>query len=222
MAKSRIIKELANNDISIDIALSRVLIIASDIDNNELSEWAEKELNGYSAKDKVPDYRIAKNSLFKYSGISGNFQVTNAPLPLMQLLEGKDPSMFYMPIKDGIRSIEDFVHNQSGNEYGMDITWAAGHVYKLSGIQCYSIRQIVPVNVMEIVVNSLKTILMKILIQLDKSFGSLDDLDIDTGKKTPEELQSINTTINNYICVDSSIKIGDKNKIENTDIETRD
>lgn len=221
MAKSRIIKELANNDISIDIALSRVLIIASDIDNHELSEWAEKELNGYSANDKVPDYRMAKNFLFKYSGISGNYKVTNAPLPLMQLLDGKDSSKFYRPIKDGIRSIEDFVHNQSGNEYGVDITWAAGLVYELSGIQCYSIKQIIPINTINDVVNSLKTILMKVLIQLDKSFGSLDDLDIDASKKTSEELQSINTIINNYIYVDSSVKIGDRNKIENTDIETR-
>ena len=47
MAKSKIIKELANNDISLEVALNRLMIIASDIENEELSQWAERELNGY-------------------------------------------------------------------------------------------------------------------------------------------------------------------------------
>ncbi len=36
MAKSKIIKELANKEISIEVELNRLLIIASDIDNKEL------------------------------------------------------------------------------------------------------------------------------------------------------------------------------------------
>ena len=39
MAKSKIIKELANNSISLDVALSRLFIIASDIGDDELQQW---------------------------------------------------------------------------------------------------------------------------------------------------------------------------------------
>ncbi len=49
MAKSRIIKELANNEISLEVAFNRLLIIASDIENEELINWATNELNGYSS-----------------------------------------------------------------------------------------------------------------------------------------------------------------------------
>lgn len=46
MAKSKIIKELANKEISIEVELNRLLIIASDIDNKELIQWAKNESNG--------------------------------------------------------------------------------------------------------------------------------------------------------------------------------
>ena len=36
MAKSKIIKELANNQISMEVALQRLMIIASDLGNEEL------------------------------------------------------------------------------------------------------------------------------------------------------------------------------------------
>ena len=62
--------------------------------------------------------------------------------------------------------------------------------------------------------------LLKVLIQLDKSYGCLDDLDIDISGKTPEEITRINAIINNYIFTDNSVHIGDKNKIENTDVLT--
>ena len=58
------------------------------------------------------------------------------------------------------------------------------------------------------------------LIRLDKEYGTLDDLDIDISTKTPEEIHTINVAINNYIFEDRSIKIGDKNRIDSTDIRS--
>lgn len=213
MAKSKIIKELANNSISLDVALSRLFIIASDIGNDELQRWAECELHGYRKKNNLPEYRFAKNSIFKYSGINGSYEVTNAPLPLLEILKTEDPTTFHLPISDGISTIEGFVNNPAQDEVGRDLTWAAGMVYKMSGIQCYSIKQIVPMTVFEGILNSVKMLLMKIFINLDKTYGCLDDLDIDTNSVLPEKVAETNTIINEYIFVDNSIKLGDKNKI---------
>ena len=217
MAKSKIIKELANNNISLDVALSRLYIIASDIGNDQLQQWAECELHGYG-KNKLPEYRYAKNTEFKYSGINGGYKVTNAPLPLFQIMKNEDPSIFYLPIHDGISTIENYVNNSSRNEIGRDMTWAAGMVYELSGLQCYSIKQLVPLNVFEGVLNAVKMLLMKIFIKLDKTYGCLDELDINTDSVSPDEIADTNTTINNYIYVDNSVRIGDKNKIEDSKI----
>lgn len=217
MAKSKIIKELANNSISLDVALSRLFIIASDIGNDELQQWAEWELHGYG-KNKLPEYRYAKNTVFKYSGINGNYKVNNAPLPLLEIIKNEDPSTFYIPITDGIATIEGFINNPSQIEIGRDITWAAVLVFKMSGIQCYSIKQIVPINIFEGIVNTLKMLLIKIFIKLDKTYGCLDGLDIDTDSISPEKVSETNTTINKYIFVDNSVTIGNKNKIEGSEI----
>lgn len=217
MAKSKIIKELANNSISLDVALSRLFIIASDIGNDALQQWAECELHGYG-NHKLPEYRYAKNTVFKYSGINGNCKVTDAPLPLLEIMKTEDPTTFYLPIPDGISTIEGFANNPTHSEVGRDITWAAGMVYEMSGIQCYSIKQIVPLNIFEGVLNSVKMMLMKIFIKLDKTYGCLDDLDVDTDSVSPEEVAATNMTINKYIYVDNSINIGDKNKIDGSEI----
>ena len=55
-------------------------------------------------------------------------------------------------------------------------------------------------------------------IKLDKTYGCLDDLDIDTDSISPEEVAATNTTINKYIYVDNSVNIGDKNKLEGSGI----
>lgn len=47
MSKSLIIKDLVNNNISIELVLSRLYIIACDLSNTELKDWSEKELIGY-------------------------------------------------------------------------------------------------------------------------------------------------------------------------------
>ena len=121
-------------------------------------------------------------------------------------------------IQPCFNTIECYLNKPTGNEVGRDLTWAAGTVYKKSGIQCYSIKQIIPLNVFEDVLNSVKMLLMKIFIQLDKTYGCLDDLDIDTDCISPEEIAATNTTINKYIYVDNSINIGDKNKIDGSEI----
>ena len=126
--------------------------------------------------------------------------------------------MFYVPVLDGVRTIEKYANNALGQEYGKDLTWASSLVYKFSGIQCYSIKQVVPINHFENIINSLKTKLIKILIEIEKAYGCVDELDINTDEKNSDEIKEINATINNYIYVDKSVKIGDKNKFEESDI----
>jgi len=217
VAKSKIIKELANNEISLEVALNRLLIIASDIGNDELAQWSERELNGYMKNDTVPDYRVAKNTQITYSGINGRYQVKEAPLSLQVLFKDK-PDMFNVKLVEGIKIIEGLAIEDKNERYGLDLTYLTGLVEKTFGIQCLSITQTIPKNTLENVVNTVKTTLLKILIKLDKSYGNLDDLDIDMSSKTSEEIQQINTVINQYIYADNSITIGDKNKIDDSRI----
>jgi hypothetical protein len=221
VAKSKIIKELANGEISLEVALNRLLIIASDIDNPELGRWAEKELNGYSGDDMIPPYRVVKNTMVRYSGINGGFQVNNLvfPFPIEDLFpeEYKDRAK-KMELTEGIRVIEEFASGDEKKEYGKDLLFLAGRIASKYGIQCYSIMQLVPQNAFYNVMSAIKLTLTKILLTLDKTYGCLDELDIDSSSVEAEEVLKISTTINQYIFNDNSITIGNKNKIEESSI----
>ncbi|CVI67899.1 hypothetical protein BN3660_01021 [Eubacteriaceae bacterium CHKCI004] len=219
MAKSKIIKEFANNEISLEVALNRLIIIASDIENDELAQWAENELNGYHEASKLPVYRIIENTRFLYSGINGNLNVTNAPLQLTEIIGAdKLDDKFY--IFDGVESLISFVNSQNKYEYAKDLTAYAGIVRAKTGVLCTLIKQVIPINEIVNIISTIKSKLLKVLIALDKEYGCLDKLDIDITHKDPKKVRKINSIIINYIYEDRSIKIGDKNRIDSTDIQS--
>ena len=218
MAKSTIIKELANNQIPMEVALQRLMIIASDLENEELSAWAEAELHGYSQSDTLPEYRNIRSIHFLYSGINGSFKVTNCPFTFTNILEEKLSNIYNVPIMDSVSSLQDFVDNPDKKSYRRDFSMLNGYVLQRTGIQCTSIYQTVPLNFLQKILSQIKTILMHVFLELDKEYGCLDDLDVDTTTKTPEEVEKINEVVNNYIFIDNSINVGDKNKLKGSEI----
>ena len=218
MAKSKIIKELANNQISMEVALQRLMIIASDLENEDLSAWAEAELHGYSRSDTLPKYRNIQSIHFVYSGINGSFKVTNCPFTFTNVLEEKLPDIYNIPIMDSISSLQDFVDNPDKQSYIRDFSILSGYVLDKTGIQCTSIYQTVPLNFLQKILSQIKTTLTHVFLKLDKEYGCLDNLDVDTAEKTPEEIEEINKIVNNYIFTDNSINVGDKNKFRDSRI----
>ncbi len=212
MAKSKIIKELANKEISIEVGLNRLLIIASDIENNELIQWAKSELNGYDNEERIPNYREVGLGQIIYSGINGRLQVENQPLPYQAIDKELIEQLEKFKFSEDISTIEQFAFNDNGTT-GSDLTFLAGNVYKNTRIQCLSIRMNFSKEVFIGILSSIRTKLLEIFIALDKEFGNLDDLDIDidiNGK----DLESLNNKINITIFQDNSIKIGDNNKLK--------
>lgn len=217
MAKSKIIKELANNEISLETALSRALIIASDIENEELAKWIENELNGYESSKNLPAYREINNVYYVYSGINGPYKMENQYLPFLEIM-GRDKNKVLFKIVDSVSALRTLISEKG--QYGCDLSAMAGEILKRTGIYCTSIKQIIPNNVIENLLSSVKSKLLKVLIKLDKEYGCLDDLDIDITKKDPKEVKKINSIVINYIFEDRSIKIGDKNRIDGSEIKS--
>ena len=63
MAKSKIIKDLATGICGLDVALNRLYLISTSIQDNKVSEWIKRELNGYGEEDELPHYRQVKARL---------------------------------------------------------------------------------------------------------------------------------------------------------------
>lgn len=175
MAKSQLIKDLATNKISLEEGLQRLMVISSELNNEELTNWLMGELSGYSSKAELPDYRKNIGSNLIYSSLNGSFQVTNVTLPNHYLPEKIREEVVQTPFRTSIRGIEKFL--EEDGKIGMDLTGLAGVVYEETGIKCYKIfKEYSRVSIEEIISN-VKNKLILLLLDLEREFGNLDNLD---------------------------------------------
>lgn len=224
MAKSKIIKQLANGEIGLEIALKRTKLLLQELNNQDLINWVNSELKGYSKDSDIPPYRKLRGQL-RGSYIFGRMKYTNVSIPLGKMEENIKDEFLAIRVIYGIESLQQFVEQCKKN--GSNIVYAIpadlyGYIAKcnnalgtmaiISANTEISLVEIV--NIFSIVENKL----IDILLYLEKEFGTLDDLDIEIGNKTEDELQKIVENINLYIYTDNSITIGNDNKLKNSDI----
>ena len=54
---TEIVDLLSDEKNSLASALLKMKVLSSRLNNHELSEWIDKEINGYNNKDMLPEYR---------------------------------------------------------------------------------------------------------------------------------------------------------------------
>lgn len=201
MAKSQLIKDLAIGKIELDAALRRLLIIVIDLDNKKLNEWIKYELDGYPKSSFLPEYRKKIGGILKYSGFNGRIQVTNAPLPLQFLSEQYRDLAFGIDCKEGIA----LVKNYSKENASIDYTYLAPDVFQNSNnlISCVSITLKLNSSSYESILSIITTKLIEILMELEKEFGVLDNLDIDV--ENSSNIEKVNNNINSYMMYDDRL-----------------
>ena len=218
MAKSKILKELANNEVPLDVALKRLLIICDDLEYKELFSWAEKELNGYFGEESVPEYRNIGMGQILYSGLKGSMvshlKLTNQPFPIQWM-----PSKFMDYVCNNYErsTIANIVERaKTTSTYSVDLTSLAGFIQV--GIAFTSITQKFDSSSYAEIVNKLSNILLKIFMKLDKEYGNLDELDIDVSGKEKAQIISFEKQLIVEIGEINFISIGDGNTIKNSNI----
>lgn len=214
MAKSKIIKELVNEEISLSVTLKRLIVLANDLNDIELKTWAEKEVNGYTSTDVLPEYRIIKSLSFYYSGINGNCQVKHLPLNIGFLNKDTLDDIITNTVTEPISGIENKAKSTEGSLM-IDRSYLANEVYKNSkqgffGIQCTSISQEFQPIQFETIVSKVSSRVLEILLKLDNEFGCLDDLDIGCEKVSKKKIDEVKQDIK-VIIIEGKAKIKDSN-----------
>ena len=226
MAKSKILKKLVNEEISLTVALKRLIVLATDINDSSLREWAEKEINGYNTTDEIPDYRkICSYSLY-YNGFNSNLQVTNVPLDIRYINDETLKMIEYHELRDPLSSLEKYV-KEFKDGFSLDLTMLAPEVFKNSGrrLQCISIYQKFNVSQIEKVLQTLSSKIMDVFLKLDKEFGCLDNLDIGFDKQSKKKINDTKQVIQQIIFGEKSKFKGsiigtDSSKTDNKKIKT--
>lgn len=219
MAKSTIIKELANSEIDTATALKRLKILLLNLAKPELNDWVNCELNGYNDKKSIPSYRRFRGHL-NANFVIGNAvhltKYTNTPMPTANLPDDVRDAVEEVVFCESIAAI----NSMKGQDLGKIVPPEFyGYLVKGTNISSITSAKVNITNSAPVeVITAVENRILDILILLENEFGNLDDLDINYDSKTEQELQKVCNQIINIIYVDKSVNIGNDNKMTKTDI----
>lgn len=230
MAKSKIIKELANGTIDTQTALKRAKVLLQELDNDDVLRWINYEIEGYATDLDVPEYRKIGGQLygsyFKGSMVS-HMKYTHVPLPLGKMPTESKQALLVTDITQGIETLKRMVTESEQSETKTLARGIPADFYPYIATcnnDPYMIitSASIELNMPQIlnIFSKVESILLDILFYLEKQFGNLDELDIDTTTKNEDEIKEIIEHIQVIIYNNHSVSIGDNNKIKDSTISS--
>lgn len=230
MAKSKIIKELANGEVDTITALKRAKVLVSDLNNTEVLKWLDYEISGYPEDTAVPSYRKTHGSLmgsyFKGS-MASHMTWTNVSLPLGKMPDETKEILLSVVFQEGVESLKNLAKNSqvAGTEISKSIPadfFPAIATYNNDPyMMITSARVVVGEHIISNIFSVIENKLLDMFMILEKEFGCLDELDIDTTTKSEGEIEAINNRILVLVFNDNSVTIGNGNKIKDTTIASK-
>ena len=227
MAKSKIIKDLANGTIDTATALKRTKVLLSELNDSQLTHWVNCELTGYSDDEELPDYRVVPGELMG-SYIKGStaryMQWTNVSLPLGNMPEEWQEAFLSIRLTEGVSALKNLSKQSENSNLGKTVPADLfPHIAQWNndlGMMITSARVTAGKQCLDTVFSAVESRLLDVLLLLEREFGILDDLDIDTSGKSCDEMGKISEQLHQIVFNDYSIRIGDGNTIKGTSILT--
>lgn len=214
LARSQLLKDVVNGKESIESILLRLKVVLSDLDNNAIINWVEGELKGYKEPNVVPPYRVLRGAPKGTFIINQVAQYTNANVPLRHMLsEDLIDKMVTLDVTDSIGALQNILNGENRNHYQKLIPTEFCHRISTLELQITGMTIYYGANQLDALVSNVKAKLVDVIMELEKQFVNLDDLDIkdqvgDNREKKEEVVANIH-----QIIFDNSITVGDKNKI---------
>lgn len=213
MTRSKIIVELIRDEINVVQAMDILKLLLQDNDNEKINKWLNSEINGYQKGEKIPQYRIISCTI-KGNVVSGYSVISKMNIPVQDKFK---TLVSQVEVDQGINEILQFSKAEKEREdhnLAMAIPLDCINAIALVNGQVTHAYRELSVYAFTNIINSLKPIVLNILLELEKVYGNLDDYYIDLKDKNKKE--QVNNVIVNII--DNSINIGDHNKIEKSNI----
>ncbi|PEE81750.1 AbiTii domain-containing protein [Bacillus toyonensis] len=214
MARSKLLHDVVSGKESLENIFFRLKVILSDLDNETIMNWIHGELQGYTSDEEIPPYRVLKGNAIGTYIINSAAQYTDASVPLENLLTNDQvQELRTVNISDGIGALQDILNGTNRENYALQIPTSFCHNISTTQIQLLGMRMQIGSNQLNGIVSHVKSKLIEVIMELEKQFDNLDDLDIksqvedDTSKK-----REVTFNIEKIIH-DNSIQLGDKNKL---------
>ncbi len=227
MAKSKIIKDLANGEVDTITALKRAKVLVSDLENDGILRWLDYEISGYPEGVAIPSYRKTHGSLMGsyFRGSLANHMTWNhVSIPLGKMPNDKKAILLSVEFREGVEALRKLAQtcqdsrNQLGKTIPADLFSVIATYNDDPYMMITSARVVIGEHIISNIFSVIENKLLDMLMILEKEFGCLDELDIDITTKSKEEIEAINNRILVLVYNDNSVSIGDGNKIKGTTI----
>lgn len=196
MAKSKLLKELVNNEISLLQALDRLYLIAHALNDEDVCNWIKNEKGGYQSDKDCPSYRkTVVTPIGTYQIISmGNIETyRDTPLPITGVPKETMEQFNNWFVRDSIVSLmsqKDMADKGKLSGIPLDpvcFSWFEKNTNILmrKAMLCVSSLS------METILCSIKTKVIDLLLLYEDNFGELDSLDINLNDYKDNEVSEV-------------------------------
>ena len=126
MAKSKIIKDLANGEVDTITALKRAKVLVSDLENDGILRWLDYEISGYPEGVAVPSYRkthgILMGSYFRGS-MATHMTWNHVSIPLGKMPDDIKELLLGVEFHESVEALRKLAQTSqdSGNQLGKAI-----------------------------------------------------------------------------------------------------
>lgn len=123
MAKSKIIKDLANGEVDTITALKRAKVLVSDLENDGILRWLDYEISGYPEGVAIPSYRkthgILMGSYFRGS-MATHMTWNHVSIPLGKMPDDIKELLLSVEFHESVEALRKLAQTSqdSGNQLG--------------------------------------------------------------------------------------------------------
>jgi len=193
-----IINELVDTNKSITSPFLKAKVLASQIQNSELLNWADSELQGYKSNN-VPDYRTIFGHL-QGNCINGYYRLTNYNLPTDNLDEETENKLKTIYLTQGINAIENLLRNEKGNvSFSLPSTirsFLESNIQEMGNpyFQITSVFINIDKSILDWVLGIIRNKLLDFMLRIMDEFGQAVEI-----KDLKENKEKVNTIMNQTI-----------------------
>ena len=163
---------------SLPVLLRKCLVLSHRLKNERLKVWAEKELDGYTNDDALPDYRVTNtNSKGIFFGAFGS-KIENQPIPTLVLKEHHRALVEIAHLRSPIASYQ---LGTKGNEGQWSIPWSPNLVaiyqakFYEGAYALVSAWQELPTTFIAALLDTVRNRVLKLGLELQEELGSVGD-----------------------------------------------
>lgn len=208
---TEIVDLLSDEENSLASALLKMKVLSSRLNNHELSEWINREINGYGDEDILPEYRKFP-SIIRCDFVNENWKYTNFNIPMEAFPPEVRGTIDTVILKQDISSLESISdHNNLKFTIPSSSLYFINQYYQQQGniyFSAYSVWcETSSISIKELL-SKVRSYALDLILKLEQNFGYEIEL-----QELIRKRNDVNKIINNIMSQTVITNIGDGNLI---------